>query len=77
LSAVAALLAEARPEEREPARVRLTFKGRPVIGSHELYAEFGRKAVRGFAESVTSMAAALTGPLAAMGPVPNREQISS
>lgn len=74
LNTVAALIAEARPEERDPARVRLTFKGRPVIGSHGIFAEFGMKAVNGFAEAVTWIAASLNGPLAAMGPVPNREQ---
>jgi hypothetical protein len=74
LRTVEAAIAEVRPDEREPARVRLTFKGRPVIGSHGIFAEFGMKAVNGFAESVTWMAASLTGPLAAMGPVPNREQ---
>lgn len=67
-------LAQAKPDEREPARVRLTFKGRPVIGSHGIFAEFGMKAVNGFAESVTAMAASLIAPLAAMGPIPNRDQ---
>lgn len=32
------------------------------------------KAVNGFAESVAAMAASLTGPLAPMGPIPNRDQ---
>lgn len=67
-------IAEARPDEREPARVRLTFQGRPVIGSHGIFAEFGTRAVNGFAESVAAMAASLTGPLAAVGPIPNRNQ---
>lgn len=74
LNAVEAAIAKGRPDERDPARVRLTFRGRPVIGNHGIFAEFGMKAVNGFAESVTWMAASLTGPLAATGPVPNREQ---
>ncbi len=74
LKRVEEMIAQARPEEREPARVRLTFKGRPVIGSHGIFAEFGMKAVNSFAESVAAMAASLAGPLAAMGPIPNREQ---
>lgn len=74
LKSVDHALSQAKPDEREPARVRLTFKGRPVIGSHGIFAEFGMKAVTGFAESVTAMAASLSAPLAAMGPVPNREQ---
>lgn len=67
-------IAEARPNEREPARVRLTFRGRPVIGSHGIFAAFGTKAVSSFAESVTAMAASLTRPLAARGIIPNRDQ---
>ncbi len=74
LKNVETALALATPDERGPARVRLTFKGRPVIGSHGIFAEFGMKAVNGFAESVTAMAASLAGPLAPMGPIPNRDQ---
>jgi hypothetical protein len=61
-------------DEREPARVRLTFRGRPVVGSHGVFAEFGTKAVNGFTEAVAAMAASLTGPLAATGPIPGRVQ---
>ena len=62
--------------EREPARVRLTFNGRPVIGTHGIFADFGMKAVNGFTDTVAIIAASLTseGPLAQMGPIPNREQ---
>ena len=62
--------------EREPARARLTFNGRPVIGTHGIFADFGMKAVNGFTETVAIIAASLTseGPLAQMGPIPNREQ---
>jgi hypothetical protein len=67
-------IAEARPDEREPARVRLTFQGRPVIGSHGIFADFGTKAVSSFVDSVAAMAASQTGPLSAMGPIPNRNQ---
>jgi hypothetical protein len=74
LGSIDRALAAAKPDEREPARVRLTFKGRPVIGSHGIFAEFGMKAVNSFAESVAAMAASLSGPLAAMGPIPNRDQ---
>jgi Helicase conserved C-terminal domain len=74
LENVEAALAQAQPDQREPARVRVTFKGRPVIGSHGIFAEFGMKAVNSFAESVAAMAAPLTAPLAATGPIPNRDQ---
>lgn len=74
LKGIELAMIEAKPHEREPARVRLTFRGKPVIGSHGIFAEFGMKAVNGFTESVTAMAASLLAPLAAMGPIPNRDQ---
>ena len=48
LESVERMLADAARDEREPARVRLTFKGRPVVASHGVFAEFGMKAVNGF-----------------------------
>lgn len=62
--------------EREPARVRLTFNGRPVVGTHGIFADFGMKAVNGFTDTVAIIAASLKmqGPLAQMGPIPSREQ---
>lgn len=75
LSALLDRLSEAT-DEREPARVRLTFNGRPVIGTHGIFADFGLKAVNGFTDTVAIIAASLMmpGPLAQMGPIPNREQ---
>lgn len=67
-------IAQARIDEREPARARLTFKGRPVVDSHGIFADFGMKAINSFTEAVVAVAASLTAPLAAMGPIPNREQ---
>ena len=74
LKSIEGALSQATPDEREPARVRLTFKGQPVIGSHGIFAEFGMKAVTGFTDAVTAMAASLIAPLAATGPIPNRDQ---
>ena len=74
LSAVETELAELSTSSHVPARVRLTFRGRPVVGSHGVFAEFGTKAVSGFADTVTAMAASFTAPLAAMGPIPGRDQ---
>jgi hypothetical protein len=59
---------------RQPAKTTLTFRGRPVIGSHGIYADFGLRAVNGFSEAVVAVAASLTAPLRAKGPIPNREQ---
>jgi hypothetical protein len=74
LAVVANAITKLGAPTRTPARVRLTFKGKPVIGNHGIFAEFGTKAVNGFAESVTAMAASLSAPLAAMGPIPGRDQ---
>ena len=73
LAGVDRQLAAGGPEEPDPARVRVTFNGRPVIGSHGIFAEFGAKAVNGFSEMVAMMAASLSAPLAASGPIPNRQ----
>ena len=58
----------------QPVRAVLTFRGRPVIGSHGVFADFGSRATSAFTEAVSLVAAALSGPLAATGPVPNRDQ---
>lgn len=62
------------PDERAPARVRLTFRGRPVVGSRGIFATFGAAATQAFAEVVAKAAAGMTAPLAQSGPVPNREE---
>jgi hypothetical protein len=62
------------PPKREPARARLTFRGRPVVGQHGVFAEFGAKATSAFADAVAKVAAALSAPLALMGPIPNRDE---
>lgn len=74
LREVEAQLAQIPLEEREPARVRLTFNGRPVIGTHGIFADFGMKAVGSFSDAVTTLAASLLTPLAAMGRIPNRDE---
>jgi hypothetical protein len=61
-------------DEQAPARVQLTFNGRPVIGSYGIFADFGMKAVNSFTEAVSAMAASIQAPLASTGPIPNREQ---
>lgn len=74
LRKVEAQLAALPVNERAPARARLTFDGVPVIRSHGIFADFGMKAVSSFTEAVASVAASLTAPLAAMGPIPHRDQ---
>jgi len=74
LKAIETQLAQYPVDEREPARVRLTFNGKPVIGSYGIFAEFGMKAVNSFTEAVAMVAASIWTPLAQTGPIPNREQ---
>jgi hypothetical protein len=74
LRSIDAELAASPADGREPARVKLTFRGRPVVGSRGVVAEFGTKATQAFADLVAKVAASLSGPLAGMGPVPNRNQ---
>lgn len=67
-------LGQVTPPKREPARARLTFRGRPVVGQHGIFAEFGAKATSAFTDAVAKIAAALSGDLAPMGPIPNRDE---
>jgi len=67
-------LALVEADTRAPARARLTFRGRPVVGSHGVFAEFGLSATQAFTKAVSIMAAALARPLASTGPIPNRDQ---
>lgn len=67
-------LAQLPAVARQPARARLTFDGKPVIGTHGVFADFGMKAVGRFSDAIATVAASLTAPLAPMGPIPGREQ---
>lgn len=59
----------------EPARARVTFRGKPVVGSHGIFAEFGTEVMKSFTEVVTAMAAShASGPLKPKGPIPGREE---
>jgi hypothetical protein len=58
----------------EPVRARLTFRGRPVIGSHGVFATFGSEAVRAYSDCIATLAASLSAPLAATGPLPKKEE---
>jgi len=62
-------------DERGSARTCLTFSGRPVVGgSHGIFASFATEAMSRFTEAVSAVAASLTEPLAAAGPIPDRGQ---
>jgi len=59
---------------REPLRARLTFRGRPIVGSHGIFAEFGAVVVGAFSEAVAALGASQIGPLGARGILPGRDE---
>ena len=61
-------------DTREPVKARLTFRGRPVVGSHGIFAEFGVAATKAFTDAIALLAASFETDLAATGPIPNRTQ---
>lgn len=50
-----------------PAKVRLTYRGAPVWGTHGVLAEFGASATQAFSVAITAIAASLSGSLADKG----------
>jgi hypothetical protein len=66
-------LAGTAVDERNPLRARLTFNGRPVVGTYGIFADFGAKAVNYFNEAIAAVSASLAGGLAAKGPIPHRD----
>ena len=57
---------------KEPAHVRLTFRGRPVAGSRGLLADFGAAAVKAFADAVAVVGASRDASLSLRGAIPQR-----
>lgn len=55
-----------------PSRARLTFRGRPVVGSRGMSADFGGKASTAFADAFAAVVAGLNESLQFMGPIPDR-----
>jgi hypothetical protein len=53
-------------------KAKLTFRGKPVFGSHGITAEFGTKAAGAFADAFAAVAAGLTESLKYMGPIPDK-----
>lgn len=60
--------------EQLPAapKAKLTFRGRPVLGSHGISADFGAKAAGAFADAFSAVSAALNHGLGDAGPIPNK-----
>lgn len=56
----------------QPEKLRLTFRGRPVMGSHGIAADFGTKAAGAFADAFAAVVAGLNESLQYMGPIPDK-----
>jgi hypothetical protein len=67
-------LAAAPVPAREPARARLVFRGKPIVGNHGMFAEFAAKAINAFADAVAAIGASRTTALGTRGALPNREE---
>lgn len=61
-------------QTRETPKARLTFRGRPVFGSHGISADFGAKAAGVFSDAFAVVAAGLSEGLRHLGPIPNRDR---
>lgn len=57
-----------------PRKARLTFRGRPVIGSYGASAEFASKAAACFTEAFSAVVAGISENLRYMGPIPDKEK---
>ncbi len=66
-------LASQPAPSRQPAQVRLTFRGRPTVGTHGIFADFGANAVKAFTDAVAAIGASQRTPLKARGKLPDRE----
>lgn len=67
-----ALASQAAPI-REPVHARLTFRGKPIVGSYGIFAEFGASVVQAFSEAVAALGASQIGPLGTRGVLPGRD----
>ena len=67
------MIASWTPPSREPARARLTFRGKPVVGTHGIFADFGAVVVKAFTDAVAAIGASQSTPLGSRGRLPNRE----
>lgn len=55
-------------------KARITFRGKPVYGSHGIVADFAAKAAGAFTDAVTAAAAGLSEGLMYMGPIPDKQK---
>jgi hypothetical protein len=59
---------------QSPQKARLTFRGRPVFGSHGVSADFASKASGYFTDAFSAVVAGITENLRYMGPIPDKQK---
>lgn len=74
LDAIQSELTTQRTPLREPVHARLTFSGKPVVGSHGILVDFCTSMMEKFSDTVSSFAASIAAPLSPNGPIPNRNK---
>jgi len=55
-------------------KARLTFRGKPIFGSHGMVADFGARAVNAFSDAFATIAVALNEGLRDTGPIPDKDK---
>ncbi|MCK8519067.1 hypothetical protein [Methanoculleus sp. 7T] len=58
---------------RKPTPISLKFRGKPIVGSYGMFADFGGAAVKDFADAVAAVGASQNATLGTRGALPNRE----
>jgi len=64
----------ALPKSPLRQKARLTFRGRPVLGSQGIAADFATQATTKFSDAFSAIAAGLARKLSDAGPIPDRDQ---
>ena len=57
----------------QPTQIRLTFRGKPIVGTHGIFADFGAIAVNAFANAVATIGASQNTMLGSRGRLPKSE----
>ena len=71
--AKAQLELETLPLPERSATVCLTFRGKPVVGSHSISADFGSKALDAFSKVFTAVAVGTTTDIQSRGKLPDKD----
>ena len=72
LSKVNDVISQSALSQTLPAKMKLTFRGRPVVGSHGMDAEFASKIVGEFSTTIAAVSASRDRPIPNKGRIPGR-----